>query len=161
MGNDGFYFIERVLGCNIHISDHPAHAFEFAATNVRSALFQMAKSRMLQHHGFNVRWINTSDEQPTIQQRLARAARRAANFDTFVARSKWKTAPLNHLFQLGVRPRDSMRWQADRNRAAGPSLSSLYRSVIADPPLARFDDHYIQHTAVARRSLAMHRHLSR
>src|SRR6185369_16501148 len=47
------------------------------------------------------------------------------------------------------------------DRAPRPPLGSLHSFVITNPPLARLDDHDIQHATIARRSLAMGSHLPR
>ena len=87
----------------------------------------MPKPRMLEHRRIDLGRIDARDEQPAIQQRLARAARRTADFDALIVGRQRQAAPLDRLFQLGIRPRHGMRRQPNRNRPARPPLGSAPR----------------------------------
>ena len=151
MRHDRLDCVERVLGARFMSAASQRTPSKLAAADFLAALAEVAKSRMLEHDRVDLRRIDAGHEQPAIQQRLARAARCAADLDALVAGGNRQAAPQQRLLHLGVRPRDGMLRQSHRNRAAGPALRRRHRAVITDPPLVRLDDDDVEHAGVARR----------
>ena len=103
----------------------------------------------------NFRRIDPRNEQPAIQQGLARPARRTAKLDALVLLGDRQTAPGQRLGHLRVGPRHGVRRRPHWDRSARPALGRRHDAMKADPPLVRLDDHHVEHQGLARSGPAL------
>ena len=133
----------------IHVGRQPADAQVFAAANFLAALAEVAKPRMLEQDRVDFGRIDAGDEQSAVQQRLARAAGRAADLDALIVLRDRQAAPGERFVHLGVRPRHGVLGRPHGDRPAGPALRRRHDAMVADPPLVRFDDDHVEHAGIA------------
>jgi hypothetical protein len=88
---------------------------------------------------------STRHDKAAVQERLRRAAGRAAQLGHVLAGLQRQLRPAEGLVHFEVSPRDGVRRQLRAAEAAGPAARRPFGPVQAEPPLVRLDDHAVQH----------------
>ena len=156
VGYDLFDAVQRVLGRDVGIHRQPAKRAEFAAFQRRGASADVGKVGMLQHGRIHLGRVDPRDPQAAVQQRLAGAARRAADLGAPVARLDGQPRPEQGFGHFQVAAGDRLGRPFDFRHTARPAGGHRRGAVVADPPLIRLDQHAVQH-ALSRPGHSIHR----